>query len=85
MAWKYAEDSKLNNPGLVINKTRISIGELLEQVILGFIPALEAAEMEYRLFFLNEKLIISADPMLLTRAFDNLINNAINMAEKENT
>lgn len=71
------EYSKLNNPGMTINKTRISIGELLEQVVLSFIPALKAAGMEYRLSFCNEKLFVNADPILLTRVFNNLINNAM--------
>jgi signal transduction histidine kinase len=71
------EFSKLSNPGIKINKIRVSIGELLEQVILGFIPVLKEARMEYRLFFPDEKLMVNGDPVLLTRVFDNLINNAI--------
>ena len=72
------EYSKLNNVEMIINKKRISIGELLEQVIIGFIPTLKEAEMEYRLFFNDEKLIVNADPILLTRVFNNLITNAVN-------
>ena len=34
------EYSKLNNTGMTINKMCISIGELLEQVVIGFIPAI---------------------------------------------
>ncbi|WP_143186363.1 HAMP domain-containing sensor histidine kinase [Paenibacillus sp. P3E] len=71
------EYSKLTNSELTINKSLLNLGELLEQVILGFIPALTEAEMEYRLFYSNEKIMINADPILLVRVFDNLISNAI--------
>jgi len=71
------EYSKLSNSELKINKTSISLGEFLEQVVLTFMPALSEAEMEYRLFFINEKIIIEADTVLLARVFDNLISNAI--------
>ena len=71
------EFSKLSNPGMAINKARVSIGELLEQVILGFIPVFKKEDMEYSLHFINEKLMVHADPLLLTRVFENLINNAI--------
>ncbi|MCB2356449.1 sensor histidine kinase [Clostridium estertheticum] len=71
------EYSKLTNPGLKINKSMLNLGELLEQVILGFIPLLKESKMEYRLFFSNEKIIINADPILLVRVFENLINNAV--------
>jgi len=72
------EYSKLHNSRMTINQVRVSIGELLEQVIMGFIPALKEAHMMYRLFFINEKLMVTVDPMLLTRVFNNLIDNAIN-------
>lgn len=72
------EYSKLHNTKMKLNKTMVSLGELIEQVIIGFIPVLKEAGMEYRLFFTDEKLISYADPILLTRVFDNLINNAIN-------
>lgn len=71
------EFTKLSNSGMTIVKTRVSIGALLEQVVLGFIPVLEEAGMEYRLLFPKEKLMVNADPLLLTRVFDNLVNNAV--------
>lgn len=71
------EFSKLKNPGILIDKRKINIGELLEQVILGFIPEFNEAEMEYRMFFSSEKLIVNIDPILLKRVFENLSNNAI--------
>ena len=79
---KLFEYSKLNNVDSTTVKSNISIGELLEQVIMGFMPALKEAGMEYRLFFSDDKLIVNADPMLLIRVFDNLISNAINYGKK---
>ena len=71
------EFSKLSNPGIKINRIKVSIGELLEQVILGFIPEFNEAGMEYRLSFPKDKLTADIDPVLMTRVFDNLINNAV--------
>lgn len=71
------EFSKLKNSGIKINLTKVNLGELLEQVVLGFMPALQETGLEYRLAFPKEKLLIKADPILLKRVFDNLINNAI--------
>ncbi|MGE5677860.1 MAG: sensor histidine kinase [Pseudomonadota bacterium] len=71
------EFSKLSNPGIVLNIAQISMNEFLEQVIVGFIPELEQIGMEYRLKLPGEKIAVNADPVLLARVFDNLVNNAI--------
>lgn len=71
------EYSKLHHTKMTMHQVSISIGELLEQVIIGFIPALQEANMTYRLSFTDEKLMVDVDPLLLTRVFDNLMDNAI--------
>ncbi|HEX3048596.1 MAG TPA: HAMP domain-containing sensor histidine kinase, partial [Bacillota bacterium] len=71
------EFSKLHNSGIKINLTRVNLGELLEQVVLGFMPALQEAGLEYRLAFPREKLFAEVDLLLIKRLFDNLISNAI--------
>lgn len=71
------EYSKLTNEGMTVNTMVVNLGELLEQVILGFMPVLNEAKMEYRLSFIHEKINTNADPLLLARVFDNLIHNAI--------
>lgn len=76
------EYSKLNSGSISINKKNINLGELIEQVVIGFIPALNEADMKYRLLFTDEKFIAYVDPILLTRVFDNLINNAILYGKK---
>lgn len=71
------EYTKLSNADVKLNQININLSELLEQVMLGFLPVFSESGMEYRLFFSERRIIVSADPMLLTRVFDNLIRNAI--------
>lgn len=71
------EYSKLSSKELSTPKTRIFLGELLEQVMMGFIPVLKASGMEYRSAFTNDKIAVMGEPILLARLFDNLISNAV--------
>lgn len=72
------EYSKLNSTGVKVNRIRVNLAELLEQVILGFFPVLKEVDMEYRFSFQGEKISVYGDPVLLARGFDNLVSNAIN-------
>jgi signal transduction histidine kinase len=76
------EFTKINNADLKLNKTKISIEALIEQVIMGFIPVFEDNNMEYRIISKSKGLKINADPVLLVRAFDNIISNAIKYASE---
>lgn len=76
------EYSKLNNNDMKVSKIDINLTELLEQVVVGFMPLLNENEMEYRLFFSKEKIFVNADPALIARLFNNLINNAINYGKE---
>ncbi len=69
--------TKLSDKDFNIQKTKISLKELIEQILIGFIPAFEDADMEYQMFFCEEKIFINADAFLLTRVFDNLVSNAL--------
>ena len=71
------EFTKLNNTGIKLTFTRFSVGELLEQVILGFMPAIQDSDLEIRIKLPDEKIEIEADLMLIKRAFENLIGNSI--------
>lgn len=55
------EYTKLNNAGVKLNLISINLSELLEQVILGFIPVFHDVDMNYRLFFPNKKITVCAD------------------------
>lgn len=76
------EFTKINNVDLKINKTEISIDALIEQVTMGFIPAFEDNSMEFRIKSKNKGLKINADPILLARAFENIISNTIKYASE---
>jgi signal transduction histidine kinase len=76
------EYSKLNSRELKVNKVSIDLGELLEQVIQGFIPIFKENAMDFKINFDNTKLTIKADPLLIARLFDNLINNAVRYGKK---
>lgn len=69
--------SKLNSRELAINKINVNLVELIEQVMMGFIPTLEEHKMEYKITSDKAKVLIFADPILLARLFDNLIGNSI--------
>jgi signal transduction histidine kinase len=71
------EYSNLTGNEAAVHKVEINLAELLEQVIIGFIPVLKAEGLEYRIVSGKSKVIIFADPILLARLFDNLISNAV--------
>lgn len=76
------EFTKINNAELKLNKTEIGIEALIEQVTMGFIPSFEDNNMEYRIKCKSKGLKIYADPILLVRAFENIINNSIKYASE---
>ena len=76
------EYTKLSNADVKLNLISVNLSELLEQVILGFIPEFNETGMDYRLIFPNSKISVCADSTLLTRVFDNLIRNAIMYGKK---
>lgn len=71
------EFTKLSNGDLKLNKSKIQLIQLIEQVTMGFIPAFENSGMEYRIFSKESGVSINGDAILLVRAFDNIISNAI--------
>lgn len=71
------EYSKLNSAKIKINKITINLSELIEQVVLGFIPIFSEEGITYRLSLPNQKIRISADPQLFARMLENIINNAV--------
>ncbi|OOM14557.1 sensor histidine kinase [Clostridium saccharobutylicum] len=76
------EFTKINNGDLKLNKVEIGVEALIQQVTMGFIPALEDNNMEYRIISKSKGLKINADPILLARAFENIIINSIKYASE---
>ncbi|MDU1508229.1 sensor histidine kinase [Clostridium butyricum] len=76
------EFTKINNADLKLNKYEIGVEALIEQVTMGFIPELEDNNMEYKIISKSKGLKINADPILLGRAFENIISNSIKYANE---
>lgn len=71
------EYTKVSYGGIKIETSLIDLRELLEQLVEEFVPALQAADMQYRLSITEDKYLLSADGDLLVRVFENLVTNAI--------
>ncbi|MGG7162815.1 sensor histidine kinase [Clostridium ihumii] len=71
------EFTKISNYDSRLNIKNINVCELIEQVVVGFIPTFEENQMEYRVKAEDRKILVEADPILLARAFANIISNAI--------
>ena len=70
--------TKLNyGDELAVNKERIDLIELLNQLISELYPLFENNDLECSMQSNVNSLIINLDPKLIVRLFENLINNAI--------
>lgn len=69
--------TKLSYGKMAMSVSAIDIVKLLEQLLMEFYPNFEQAGLTYELESSVPALMITADPKLLARLFDNLINNAI--------
>jgi hypothetical protein len=69
--------TKLSYGKMAMSVSAIDIVKLLEQLLMEFYPNFEQAGLTYELESSVSALMITADPKLLARLFDNLINNAI--------
>lgn len=76
------ELTKLQNNSLPFNKLDINLVELVGQVSSYLDYEISKANMEIRLNFSDDKLIINGDPDKLVRVFENLINNAIKYGDE---
>ncbi|MGL6104642.1 sensor histidine kinase [Romboutsia sp.] len=70
------ELTKLQNKTLPLNKMEIDLVELISQVVSHLEYNISKENMEVRINFSEDKLIVNADPDKLVRVFDNLISNA---------
>jgi signal transduction histidine kinase len=71
------ELTKMQNNTINLDKSDINLVDLLGQVIAGFEYQFKAADMQSRVYFSEDKLIVNADAGKLVRAFENLLSNAI--------
>lgn len=75
------EITKYNSHTIEINKEKINLTMLLDQIIDEFYPALKKQNKKV-LFHHKENLKITGDSDKLARAFNNVIKNAINYSYK---
>ncbi len=71
------ELTKMQNRTINFNKTELNLVELVGQLVSQFEVQFRQGNMKSRIEFLDEKLMINADPIKLVRAFENLITNAM--------
>jgi integral membrane sensor signal transduction histidine kinase len=69
--------TKLNHRRITMNVSRIDIVKLLSQLVDEFYPSFLEKKLAFDLKTNVSSKFINADPNLLARLFDNLINNAI--------
>lgn len=69
--------TKLNYGKLSLKIERFDMVKLIEQLIQELYPLFEKAEISYEFDSSEENLLVEADPKLMVRLFENLINNAI--------
>ena len=69
--------TKLSYGKIAMRVATIDLVKLLSQLLTEFYPNFEAAGLRYELESNVPALMMTADPNLLARLFDNLINNAI--------
>jgi signal transduction histidine kinase len=71
------EYTKISYGENVLKRSDINLNELIGQLAADFSLLLAEADMEIRLSFQQEKVIIVADGDMLMRALENLLSNAI--------
>lgn len=69
--------TKLSYGKIAMRVTSIDLVKLLGQLLTEFYPNFESAGLQYELESNVPALMITADPNLLARLFENLVNNAI--------
>lgn len=69
--------TKLNHGKIVMNIEKIDIVRLMQQLMDEFYPNFLEKGLAFELTSNKDNIDITADPKLLVRLFDNLINNAI--------
>ena len=76
------EYTKLTSNGINLDKQRIALNGLLEQLIDELIPISEENNVTIVEEFINEKVTVNIDPNKTVRVFENLLMNAIRYSLK---
>ena len=76
------EYTKLNNNGILIEKRKINLVELLSQIIEEYLHLFEENNLTIDKSFHSEKTYVNVDPGKIVRVFENLFSNAIKYSDK---
>ncbi len=71
------ELTKMQNSTITLEKSQINLVDLLGQLVAYFKYEFEKANMESRIDFSDDRLIVYGDARKLVRAFENLLSNSI--------
>lgn len=71
------ELTKMQNGVVVLRTSKVNLVELLGQIVSEFQYQIKCNEMESRVRFSDDKLVVNGDIDKLVRAFENLITNSI--------
>ncbi|WBW96691.1 sensor histidine kinase [Oceanirhabdus sp. W0125-5] len=71
------EYSNVNFEGIKLKKEVVSIKQIVEQVLIDFIPQLENSGMTFNIQSNKEKVFVNVDVPLIIRLFQNIISNSI--------
>lgn len=74
---EFFEITRFNMSSIVLEKTKVNISRMLNQLTDEFYPLLKEKELRYT-FNIDNDIVIFADSNKLARVFDNLLKNAIN-------
>ncbi|MGE0979160.1 sensor histidine kinase [Bacillus cereus] len=69
--------TKLTNENIVLEKEKVCINEMLEQLIEEFVPQAEEYNLLFAKEFSDERIYVEIDSEKMVRVFDNLLMNAI--------
>lgn len=71
------EFTSINYKGYKLKTESMNVINVVEQVIVSFIPTLEKAGMAFDIKAPDEKIFVNGDMSLIVRLFENIINNSI--------
>ncbi|AWB43650.1 two-component sensor histidine kinase [Paenibacillus sp. CAA11] len=76
------EYTRISSRGIPLDFRELNLNHFIQQLADEFVPILEKARMTYRIIEVHRPLIISADPIELLRAYQNLLTNAVRYGSK---
>lgn len=77
--------NRIESGALKVEQERISLKDLLGQVVDSFAVAARAKSIAIEMHLPSQDILLSTDPMLLSQVLDNLVSNAIKYSPQDKT